>query len=80
MTLKQISDKADQSFADWLLDRRNSRSVPHKMEECGYRSARNPTAKSGRWKVRGKDVVIYVRKELSVRDAIAAAGEVNNAL
>jgi hypothetical protein len=43
------------------------------MEEGGYKSVRNPGAKSGRWKVSGKDVVIYARKELSVRDAVMAA-------
>jgi hypothetical protein len=45
------------------------------MEECGYRSVRNPGAvkSGGRWKVNGKDVVIYVRRQLSVRDGISAA-------
>ena len=73
VTLMAVAQVAEPSFADWLRDRKNSRSVPHKMEECGYKSVRNPTAKSGRWKVDGKDVVIYPRKELSVREAIAAA-------
>jgi hypothetical protein len=80
LTLTAVADKSEHSFAEWLRDRRNSRSVPHKMEECGYKSVRNPTAKSGRWKVNGKDVVIYVRKELSVRDAITAASEVKDAM
>lgn len=80
VTLNAVAEVAEQSFAEWLRDRRNSRSVPHKMEECGYKSVRNPTAKSGRWKVGGKDVVIYVRKELPVRDAITAARKVNDAM
>jgi hypothetical protein len=73
VTLMAIADAAESSFASWLRDRANARRVPHKMEECGYKSVRNPTAKSGRWKVGGKDMVVYARKELSIRDAITAA-------
>ncbi len=73
VTLAMIADAADSDFAEWLRDRKNARKAPHKMEEGGYKSVRNPGAKSGRWKVSGKDVVIYARKELSVRDAVMAA-------
>lgn len=73
VTLSALIEVAEQSFADWLKDRKNSRRVPHKLEECGYRPVRNPNAKAGRWKVGGKDMVVYVRKELSIRDAITAA-------
>jgi hypothetical protein len=73
VTLTAIAHVAEPSFAEWVRDRKNYRSLPHKMDECGYKPTRNPAAKSGRWKVDGKDVVIYARKELSVRDAIMAA-------
>lgn len=73
VTLNAIALVAEQSFADWLRDRKNYRSLPHKMEECGYKQVRNPAAKSGRWKVDGKDATIYARKELSVREAMIAA-------
>lgn len=73
VTLVAVAEAAEPSFGEWLRDRKNSRSVPHKMEECGYKSVRNPATKSGRWKVDGKDVVIYARKELCTREAIAAA-------
>lgn len=73
VTLGAVTEAADASFAEWLRDHRNSRKVPHKMEECGYRAVRNPNAKAGRWKVSGKDVVIYAKRELCPRDAIAAA-------
>ena len=73
VTLGAVTEAADPSFAEWLRDRRNSRKVPHKMEECGYRAVRNPNAKAGRWKVSGKDVVIYAKRELCPRDAITAA-------
>lgn len=73
VTLTDLSEAAEPPFAEWLRDRRNNRKLPHKMEECGYRSVRNPTAKAGRWKVNKKDVVIYAKRELSTRDAIEAA-------
>jgi hypothetical protein len=73
VTLSAVAEASETSFGEWLRDRKNSRRVPHKMEEAGYRPVRNPSAKSGRWKVEGKDVVIYVRKELSTREAITAA-------
>lgn len=73
VTLNMVAIAAEPSFGDWLRDRKNARRVPHKMEECGYKSVRNPNSKRGRWKVCGKDVMIYARKELSIRDAILAA-------
>lgn len=60
-------------FKEWLLDRRNSRRIPHRLEECGYAAVRNESTTDGRWKVDGKNVVIYARKQLSLRDQIAAA-------
>jgi hypothetical protein len=73
LTLAAVAEAAAVSFSDWLLDRRNSRQVPHRLESCGYRPVRSPATKDGRWKVSGKNVVIYARRELSTRDAIAAA-------
>lgn len=73
VTLGMIATAAESPFGDWLRDHKNARKVPHKMEECGYRSIRNPNSKRGRWKVRGKDMMIYARKELSTREAIMAA-------
>jgi hypothetical protein len=43
------------------------------METAGYVSVRNNGQKDGRWKVRGKNVTIYARREASVRDRCAAA-------
>jgi hypothetical protein len=73
VTLKAIALVSEPEFAGWLQDRKNFRSLPHKMEECGYKPVRNAAAKSGRWKVDGKDATIYARKELSVREAVIAA-------
>lgn len=76
-TLSEIAEKAEetrsQDFAEWLRDRRNSRKIPHRLEAEGYVAVRCDSTKDGRWKVNGKNQVVYARRELSVRDRIVAA-------
>lgn len=60
-------------FAGWLRDRKNSRSIPHRFERAGYVAVDNSGQQDGRWKVAGKNVTLYGRACLSVRDRIAAA-------
>lgn len=62
-----------EDFRSWLKDRRNSKRIPHRLEECGYESIRNPAPQDGLWKFPGGRAVIYARKDLSIRDRIAAA-------
>ncbi len=73
VTLTQLSIKAASSFSEWLTDRKNARRVPHRMEAAGYAPVRNDAQKDGRWKVQGRNVVIYAKRALPVRDRIAAA-------
>jgi hypothetical protein len=75
VTLSEIAKVADASFGDWLTDRKNSRRIPHRMEAAGYIAVRNDDAKDGRWKVGGRRQVIYAQRKLSIRDRIAAAGD-----
>jgi hypothetical protein len=72
-TLVALSGSAAEAFSGWLLDRRNSRKVPHRLEGCGYESVRNPSAKDGLWKFTHGRAVIYAKKGLTVRDRLAAA-------
>jgi hypothetical protein len=65
--------KLEYNFQMWLQERRNRRLIPHRMEAAGYLPVRNDGADDGLWKTGGKRQVIYARKELSVRDRIAAA-------
>jgi len=73
VTLQQLINRAPQAFADWLTDRKNSRQIPHRFEDCGYVAVRNPAATDGLWKVDGKRQVIYSLASLSLRDRLAAA-------
>lgn len=72
-TIASIASAATEDFRAYLLDRRNSRKIPHRLEEAGYVPVRNPDAKDGLWKVSGKRCAIYARHDLAVRDQHIAA-------
>jgi len=74
VTSASLIEKANPETADWLLDRRNRRALPHRLERCGYTSVRNPNSGDGRWKVQGKNQVVYAKTSLSSREQITAAG------
>jgi hypothetical protein len=76
VTLTQIIHYADFDLKDWLRDRKNSRTIPHRLAAVGYARVRNDGAKDGQWVVDGKRQAIYVREELSPRDRIVAANKV----
>jgi hypothetical protein len=50
---------------EWLLDRRHRRSIPHRMERCGYIAYRNPNADDGLWKINGRRQTLYVQTSLT---------------
>ena len=72
-TLATARAKATTEFADWLLDRKNARRIPHRLEACGYVAVRDDGAKDGQWKVDGKRQAIYAKDSLPLRERIAAA-------
>src|ERR1035437_9937768 len=75
LTLSHLVDRASGGFQEWLLDRRNRRQIPHRLESAGYAPVRNPHADDGLWKVAGKRQSIYAKTTLSTRERYAAAGE-----
>jgi hypothetical protein len=79
ITVRQVVGRAPEPFADWLLDRRNSRRIPHRFEECGYVAVRNDGAKSGLWVLQNQRQVIYAKASLTPRDRIAAAQRASGA-
>jgi Family of unknown function (DUF5906) len=72
VTLLQLIAKATGEIAEWLLDRRNRRSIPHRMERCGYVSVRN-TVNEGLWIVQGKRQVVYARASMSPQERYEVA-------
>jgi hypothetical protein len=73
VTLSQIRRYADDAMKAWIDDRRNRRSIPHRLEVCGYVPVRNDARKEGNWIVLNKRQVIYAKKELSLRARYEAA-------
>jgi len=76
VTLDQVTSMASTlqpAFAEWLRDRKNRRSIPHRFEDCGYVVVRNPNDTEGRWKIRGTRHTIYGKASLTERDRVDAA-------
>ncbi|WP_126172603.1 primase-helicase family protein [Altericroceibacterium xinjiangense] len=73
VTIVSIAAAACEEYRAFLSDRKNSRKIPHRLEECGYSVVRNRDAKDGLFKVNGRRCAIYAKKTLSPRDAIVAA-------
>lgn len=74
VTILMLADAAlSESFARWLTDRRNSRQIPHRLEEAGYTAVRSRHTNDGRWVVWGRRVNVYARVNLSEGKRIKAA-------
>jgi hypothetical protein len=79
LIIAQLVEKAP--TAEWLIDRKMSRVIPHRLRRCGYVPVANPDAiHSGRWRINSKQVVIYARKDLLSTKRLAAAEKLKDAL
>ena len=74
ITISRIANHANGDFAMWLRDRKNSRRIPHRLENCGYVSVRSES-KDGLWIVDHKRQAIYAKTSLTIRDRVGAARE-----
>lgn len=61
------------ALADDLQDRRNRRTLPHRLERAGYVPVRNPDADDGLFKVDGRRQAIYAQRKLPAAEQIRAA-------
>lgn len=68
-----LIEKADGEIADWLMDRRNRRAMPHRMERCGYTPVRNPNATDGLWRLENARQVVYAKTSLTASERRKAA-------
>jgi hypothetical protein len=65
VTLTRIKTSAPNGLRDWLEDRKNRRTVPHRFEKCGYVPERNTSASDGYFVVQGTRQTVYVQTELT---------------
>jgi Family of unknown function (DUF5906) len=75
VTLAQIKAAAVGDLFEWLVDRRNRRAIPHRLEKCGYVVTRNNDTKQGLWIIQETRQAIYTKAELTVREKYSAATE-----
>jgi hypothetical protein len=75
ITVPQLIAAATGAAAEWLMDRRNRRAMPHRMERCGYVSVHAPYREDGRWVIEGKLLTIYAKATLSGSEQQQAARE-----
>jgi hypothetical protein len=73
ITLEMIRGKAVGEFETWLSDRRHRRSMPYRLQGCGYVPVRNTSREDGLWVVNQSRQVIYAKKELAPTARIEAA-------
>jgi len=62
-------------FVDWINDRKNRRTIPHRFEGCGYVPVRNQGADDHLWKIHGKRQTVYAKAGLPLKDRLAAASK-----
>ncbi len=73
LTLAELIDKADESLAEWLMDRKSRRQIPHRLESCGYRAVRNADVQDGLYVIRGRRQAIYGKANASETERVTAA-------
>ena len=72
ITLTRITGATRGDLHGWLIDRKNRRAIPHRLEKCGYVRVRN-NAKDGLWVINGSRYVVYARDELTISERLKAA-------
>ena len=73
VTLRHLANSASEEFSEWLRDRKNSRQIPHRLEQCGYVAVRNEAAEDGRWVIFRKRQTVYAKRSMSIRERVVAA-------
>ena len=73
LTVPELIAEATGDAAVWLMNRGNRRSLPHRLERCGYTAVPNSDAQDRLWKCKSRRLAIYVRADLPPGKRIAAA-------
>jgi hypothetical protein len=58
---------------EWLRDPSKRGILRHRLEDCRYVITRNPDAKDGLWKIKGRRQTVYARADLTVGQRMSAA-------
>jgi hypothetical protein len=76
VTLDDLCDMTvvDEQTIEWIKDRRNRRVMPRWFEACDYIIVKNHTHKQGLWHIKGKQQMVYGRKDLGHKELNTLAG------
>ena len=76
-TLNELINAASgrrlEGLVDELSDRKNRRSIPHRLGRVGYVAVRNPDAEDGLFKIGGRRQAVYARRDLSLPQQVRHA-------
>jgi hypothetical protein len=72
-TLLMLAASKTGAVLEWLLDRRQRRAIPHRMERCGYVACRNPDADDGLWYINGRRQTLYAKASTTPEQQLKAA-------
>jgi hypothetical protein len=80
VTIAQLVEKVPSAV--WLIERKMSRVIPHRLRRCGYVRVANPDAprNDGLWRINSKQIAIYAREDLRPPQRMEAAIDLRDAL
>jgi hypothetical protein len=73
LTPKQLITVATGAFAEWLTERKSRRTLPHRLERCGYTAVKNPDAGDGYWRIDKARQPVYAKSGLAAEVKITTA-------
>jgi hypothetical protein len=73
VTVPELIAAATGEISEWLINRGNRRSLPHRLQRCGYTAVANPDRQDKLWKCKSGRLAIYARVSLSTQEQITAA-------
>lgn len=81
LTVLRIIERADlmglQGLVEELRDRKQRRSLPHKLERVGYVPTRNPNSDDGLFNIGGRRQAVYAQRSLTIAEQVRAAREIS---
>jgi hypothetical protein len=80
VTVAQIIGAAEPQLQSWLLDRKNCRAIPHRMEACGYTAILNHHRKDLCWQINGSRQTVYGKANLSMEERLKAAAALSESV
>jgi hypothetical protein len=72
MVRAETGNIASSDLYTWLADRKNRRTIPHRLASCGYLPAAS-AAPDRLWIIQGRRHAVYTRHDLNPAERLAAA-------